>query len=278
MSTEPLHVKAEGWNHYIARQVGYRWPPICRDWFPNAGEESVAWHWKFFQYVFPLKDPRAFPALPNPDWSNDGRRTLDRYVSHIRDLANATVLTAKNGYHVYMATVDSEPEITETVSARDVTVGFLTMFRQCYAAGEEASFTRVSGLLARELTRRKMDIGPLKAWRRAEGTLRHTHLDHLILCQAAADGLVPQHLAEDDASHPDRAASPQQMIATVFYGDTIHWGDQRSAIEAWSAESPVIAVKRRFDALRAAVQLGHFYVGFGAVVGRATGALAVHEI
>jgi hypothetical protein len=123
MSTESLQVKAEGWNHYIARHIRYRWPPICRDWFPNAGEESVAWHWKFFQYVFPLQDPRVFPALPTPDWTSDERRALDRYVSHVRDLAYATVLTAKNGYHVYMVTLDSEPEITETVSARDVTSG-----------------------------------------------------------------------------------------------------------------------------------------------------------
>ena len=63
------------------------------------------------------------------------------------------------------------------------------------------------------------------------------------------------------------------MLAALFYGDAIHWGDQRSVIEAWNSEHEVIAVKRRFDALRAAVHLGHFYVGFAAVVGMATGDL-----
>lgn len=126
--------------------------------------------------------------------------------------------------------------------------------------------------------RHGVDLQTLKVWRRAHATLRHTHLDHLILVQAAADKHVPQHLAERNASHPSETDSPEQMIATIFYGDSIHWGERRAVIEAWNKDHAVFRVKRRFDALRAAIHLGHLYVGFAAVVGLATGALSRSEL
>jgi hypothetical protein len=276
MRTSLTPIRAEGWNHYIERQISSRWPPVCRDWFPDGGDVSLDWTWKFFQYVFPLEDPRSTVGLANPAWSPAERAALDRYLSHARDLAGAEVLTAQNGYDVYMATLDSEPEITETASARDATVGFLTMLRQCYAPTELASFQRVYNLVAREVDREAGKT--LKAWRRTHAALRHEHLDHLILVEAAGQALVPAHLAERNASLPSETDSPEQMIGTMFYGDTIHWGDRRTVIEDWDRGHAVFAVKRRFDALRAAVHLGHLYVAFAAVVGVTTGSLSRSDL
>ena len=103
-------------------------------------------------------------------------------------------------------------------------------------------------------------------------------MDHLILVQAALDEHVPKHLAERNASHPSQIEPPEQLIAALFYGDSIHWGEKRTVIEAWDNISPVIAVKRRYDALRAAVHLGHFYVGFAGIVGLASGDLAEEDL
>lgn len=270
-------IRAEGWNHHIERQITQRWPPVCRAWFPEGSDLSLDWTWKFFQYVFPLGDPRNFSALGDREWSQAEVTVLDRYLSHARDLAQASALTATSGYSVHMATPQAEPEVVENVSPRDATVGFLTMFRQCYAPDEPASFKRAYDLVARETHRQERDGEPLKTWRRAHADLRRTHLDHLILVQAATDGHVPQHLAERNASHPSELDSPQQMLSALFYGDSIHWGDQRPVIEAWNRHHPAIAVKRRFDALRAAIHLGHLYVGFAAVVGMATGGLSPGE-
>lgn len=278
MATERITVRAEGWNHHIARQIAPRWPPVCRSWFPDDSDESVDWTWKFIQYVFPLEDPRGTVPLSHPTFSEDDERAIDRYLAHARDLAAATALTARNGFSVYMATMDSEPEISESTSARDATVGFLTMLRQFYTPEELASFTRVSGLLIREMRLEGRELETMKAWRRAHAQLRQTHLDHLILVQAAADGHVPTHLGEQNAFHPSSIDSPQLMISTVFYGDAIHWGDHRSVIEAWNRDHAVMAAKRRFDALRCAVHLGHLYVGFAGVVGLATRRLARREI
>jgi hypothetical protein len=278
MAADRTTVRAEGWNHHIARQIAPRWPAICRSWFRDDADESADWTWKFFQYVFPLADPRGTVALADPTFSNDEKAAIDRYLAHARDLAATTVLTAPNGFSVYMPKMDSEPEISETTSARDATVGFLTMFRQFHTPEELASFTRISGLLTREMRLEGRELESLKAWRRAHATLRQTHLDHLILVQAAADGHVPQHLSERNASHPSSIDSPQLMINTVFYGDAIHWGDQRSVIEAWNRDHAVMAAKRRFDALRCAVHLGHLYVGFGGVVGLATRRLSLQDI
>jgi hypothetical protein len=273
-----MHVQAEGWNHYIERQIAPRWPAACRSWFPEGSDYPLDWAWLFFQYVFPLDDPRGVTPLAEPSFSDDEWAAIDRYLAQAQDLAGSTELTAQNGYSVYMETMSSEPEITETKSARDVTIGFLTMLRQCYSHDELASFTRLAKLVSREMHRDERDLAGLKAWRTAHATLRHTHLDHLILVQAAADGHVPQHLTERNASHPESAVSPELMMSAIFYGDAIHWGDQRSVIEAWSNQSAVMAVKRKFDVLRCAVHLGHLYVGFAAVVGVATGRLSPGDV
>jgi len=93
----------------------------------------------------------------------------------------------------------------------------------------------------------------------------------MILATAAADGLVPQAIVARNAHSPGTIDSPQIVIGAMFYGDTIHWGDRRSVIEASDCEHAVIAARLKFDALRAAVHLGHLYVGFAAIVGIATG-------
>ena len=185
-----MKIRAEGWNHYIERHIEQRWVPVCRAWFPEGTDASVDWTWTFLEYVFPLGDPRNFSRVVSAQWSRAERQVLARYISHSRDLAGATLLTARNGYSVHVPTAAFEPEITEDTSSRDATIGVLTMLRQGYSHDEEACFKRAYDLLGREIHRSAGDIATLKAWRRAHATLRSTHLDHLIIVRAAADGLV----------------------------------------------------------------------------------------
>jgi hypothetical protein len=100
----------------------------------------------------------------------------------------------------------------------------------------------------------------------------------MILAKAAADGLVPQAIGARNAHSPGEIDPPESMIGAMFYGDAIHWGDRRSVIEAWDSEQAVIATRLKFDALRAAVHLGHLYVGFAAIVGMATGGLGRDDL
>jgi hypothetical protein len=67
-----------------------------------------------------------------------------------------------------------------------------TMLRQLYSHDELASFKRACYLLSRELNREGRDLEPLKAWRQAHATLRHTHLDYLILVRRRRTGTSPQ--------------------------------------------------------------------------------------
>jgi hypothetical protein len=239
--SDQVVVRGEGWNHYVERNIDWRWDPVCRSWFPDDADVSLDWHWKFFQYVFPLDDPRDFQVPREPRWSPSELAILDRYLAHSRDLAGTTVLTARNGFSVNMTTSSSEPQIDEKASARDATVGFLTMLRQCYAPGEAASFKRVHSMVAREVHRDGQDSESLKAWKRAHAAMRHSHLDHLIVTRAASEGLVPSQVAERNSAHPSQTDSPEQMISAIFYGDSIHWGEERTAIEAWNSKDAVIA-------------------------------------
>ena len=255
-----------------------RWPSPLLGWFPSESDDFVDWIWKFFQFIFPLEDPRQFRP-PNVATLNDGDRlTLSRYLSHAEDLSTATVMTAKNGYEISQKTPDSNIVISETSSPRDATVGFLTMFRQCYSAQEAASFKRAHDLLAKASQGDPQCLEILKAWRRAHIALRTTHVDHLILVRAAEVGLVSAGLAQENGHHPDTVESPETMLSTVFYGDAIHWGNRRTALDSWNQAHGVITTKRRFDSLRAAVYLGHLYVGFAALVGLSVGAFEHGDI
>lgn len=49
------------------------------------------------------------------------------------------------------STPGAEPEITETTTDRDMTIGFLAMLRQCYSPEEDASFKRAHKLISREV-------------------------------------------------------------------------------------------------------------------------------
>lgn len=275
-------VRAEGFNMPIGRGAYLRWPVPLRPWFPEGADatEMLDWHWRFFQFVFPLADPREFPTLTDATRTEDESQLLRRYVSHARNLAETSVLSTKSGYTVSMETLGSEPEIEQKdVVANDATVGFLTMFRQCYSPQEEASFKRAYDLIGREAHRAGIDPQTLRAWKGAHAGMRRDHLDYLILKRASELGLVPPGVADHSKFGPQRHLdSPEQVLSTIFYGGAIHWGRHRTVVDSWDAGNELIAVQRRFDAVRTAVQLGHFYVGFAATVGRATGEIGRDEI
>jgi hypothetical protein len=277
-SDDIVEVQLEGWNEYIGRLVAHRWPPVLRDWFPDDADHSVDWHARFFQFVFDLPDPRECPTFIEPEWTSDERAKLQRYVAHARDLAGTTVLTARDGYEVNLPDMETEPEITEAKTAKDATIGYLTMLRQCYDHDEGASFSRAYKLVASEANRANLDLQFFRSWKRAERTLRVEHLDHLILKKAHKNGHIGAHVVNGNAHEPGKMATPADMLLTVFYGDAIHWGSHRSVIETWQSDHPFWAMKRKFDAVRAAVQFGHLYVMFAAVVGLATGELQVPEV
>jgi hypothetical protein len=271
VASDQKTIRAEGWNQYLKRKLTLRWEPPNKDWFPGGSDASLGWTWTFLQYVFSLPDPRQFAPITAPRLTADESSVLARYQQHAQDLAQSEVLTGAHGYSISRHTLNAEPDVHVTAPGRDATVGFLTMLRQTYAPQERASFRRVYDLIAREAHGEAGAIDALKAWKRAHGKLRSQHLDHMILVTAVGDGYVPSHLADRNATHPSQTLSPEQMISAIFYGDTIHWDEQRSTIEAWNEGHAAMTLKRKLDAIRAAVHLGHLYVGFAALVEHATG-------
>lgn len=278
MKDDKIRIRARGWNYVLEEQIDLQWVPPLRNWFPQGSDAFLDWVWKFFQFIFPLDDPRLFRAADVQALSDGEVAILARYLSHAKDLAGTTVLTARSGYEVSQETPDSNIVISETRSPRDATVGFLTMLRQCYSSQEPASFKRAYDLLAKAARDDPLALDTLKNWRRAHNSLRVNHVDHLILVQAAEAGLVAPHLAQGNGHHPEKVESPETMLSTIFYGDIIHWGNRRTALDAWNQAHGIITTKREFDSLRAAVYLGHLYVGFAALVGLSLGAFPSQAI
>jgi hypothetical protein len=262
-----VRIEAEAFSAAASR-LGLRWAPVFRDEMQNP--EAGDYINRRIQCAFPLDDPRDTPTAAG-SWSPDERAAFDRYIDHARDLAGSTLLTAGDHISVYQADQYSQPEITERFSPKDVTVGFMTMFRQFFATDEDASFKRVHGAVMREVKGSEPHKQVLRGWGKAQGQMRMYALEHLVLKALAEAGHIPKQAADYgfNPAHPDQRKAPQELLSIHWYGDMIHWGDKRDLLLR-SDHDRFWAANERVEALQAAVELAHLYINFSAVVAAVT--------
>jgi hypothetical protein len=256
-----------------AQEHALQWPPPMRDLMknPTAGD----YVWKRLHYIFHLPDPRLFPSSVT-GIADDERAVLGRFVQHARDLAGTTLLTATDSYMVRVSDTDGSVSVETELSDSDLTAGFMVMLRQCYADDEEASFSKVRTILERRLheTSDSDALDVLRRWRRAQASLRNKTSEELIQEAMIADGQLPKELVGPDGETRSPVVrppeSPHQMLQTFWYGSQVHWGKSRDALNEIQGD-PYQSARWEVEARQAAVDLGHFYVGFAVIVERALG-------
>lgn len=244
------------------------WTPVLQDKMQDPGAAAVVW--RRLSVAFSLADPRSARPASSDNWSPGEHGSFARYMGHAEDLAASSLLSANDSITVRIGDEDGEVTVEETTSAKDITVGFMTMFRQMYAKDEPASFKTVHGLLMRELKQDNAHKAVLVAWSKAEAQLRMYSLEHLVLQGLARRELIPIAAAEENPAHPDFNKPPQELLSMYFYGDMIHWGNKRDLLLA-SKQDSFTGAKERLDAVQAAIDLAQLYIGFSAVVGAITG-------
>jgi hypothetical protein len=95
-------------------------PMIERAQSPAAFE----YHWKLFDYVFALPDPRTFPKLPASLRPTD-QDVVDRYIRTARDLAESSVInSADAGMVVDIEDRTDIERVDLREPARDSQMGF----------------------------------------------------------------------------------------------------------------------------------------------------------
>lgn len=256
--------------------VPLAWPTPMRELLANPdGGDYV---WMRLHYVFELPDPRKLrPA--SVVLAAEEERVVARFARHARQLAGATLLGAQDTARFHFGPAMKDIQVETSLSAHDVTVGFMVLLRQCFADDEEASFSRVRQILGRHF-HEAGDVAAnntLKLWKDAHAAMRNKSLDELAQERLIEEGKLPALLpmpAGSVASPVVRApASPDLMLRTFWYGDYVHWGDRReeydtAMLDEWSAANWQIGARK------AAVDFTHFYLGFALLVERVLAAQA----
>lgn len=187
-----------------------------------------------------------------------------RYTGVCQRLIASTVFRGEGRVriNVLSGTVD------KVVPADDVTLGFAALLRQLFHRTEEASFDKVRQLLSRG-AHAAGAVAPsdvLRLWRDTHGTVLKHPISALIETMARSRGL----LSEGGASPGGRPLvsediTPRDLVDAFLYGDQLHYGKGREALERWRRDettAAMIEMNMRSDAL----MLAHFYSGVAGVV------------
>ncbi len=168
---------------------------------------------------------------------------------------------------------DGTADIQTQKSPRENVGGFITQFRQLYAKDESASYSDVVGIISR-LTRtttdsfqdRRQDI--LSAWRRAHGRLLQQRVEAIVARKHVNSAYVGQ--GDSPTPIPFEHARPTELISRYMYGEYIHYGEKREALQAFrKSESELIIELDYLNFLEAAIGLAHYYLGFSILATRA---------
>jgi hypothetical protein len=251
----------------LIQQRELDWEPPMRELMQKP--ENAVFVWKRLQYVFGLPDPREFPKVEAP-WATGERELLLRFIEHARSLAAASMLGADDNVRVSIADFTDEESIESELSPQDVTTGFLTMLRQCYADGEEASFSKAVKVLTKRLAEGELSdaLGIANQWRKAHAGLTNKSLEERVQEQMIQDGKMPGPADGPNTTVVRDPASPRELLLAFQYGGLIHWGKHRTALAALQRD-PFEAAMSDMAMRAAALDFSHFYLGFAVLIERA---------
>lgn len=231
---------------------------------PGLSPEVAAFWWRQIGYVFPLEDPRSFPAIGRDRFEESQLEVLDRYIEAAHELAGSEVLSGKHQVTVQM-TEDEDESIEAAFPKGENLRGFSVLFRQFYSDEETASFDRARKTLGEVAARiddseKGRRLEQLKAWKKAAGRMRGRQLEMLVLEQLVRDGRAPAGALE---LHRE---TPIHLISLYQYGELIHFGKQREKLKAVIEAGPFEENWTKMEFLIAVAGLCHLYVGFGLLV------------
>lgn len=264
---ESITVKAIAFSE-LAQKASLAWEVPMSELLKNA--EGGRRTWKRLQYVLRLADPRSFSA-PQIVLTQEERALLEQFVRQARTIAETTLLGAEESVTINIMDLTDEESIETIFSETDVTVGFMILLRQCYADGEEASFSKVSSILGRRINEHGDTTAQevLKFWHRAHKRLGNKTLEELIQLQLIASGEMPAHFAREDGQFESTVlpspAPPKELFAKLWYGGQVHWGKHRDDM-AESKADPFAYAMWEIATRQSAVELAHFYLGYALLV------------
>ncbi|ABK69428.1 hypothetical protein [Mycobacterium avium] len=240
-------------------------PPLQQ--YSNGDTKGFRHHWEKLDYVFGLPDPYVFPTIPLLE---DDQVAVERYIRMCRRLAGFSVINhgstlsvgsdADGVWHVHVVDPPSDESFLGTSAA----------FRQLHNDGEPASFINASNALFKAMKTLPEDQqtairGTVKQWRSARSKLQKHTLQTLTALKAGNATL------DNPVSYGN--INPEELIRTFNYGDSLHFGSERSQLDDLLVD-PRHEAYYRYAALSSIIGLSHLYFGFAVLVDSAIGGMA----
>lgn len=252
-----------------------RFEPPLIDRAPDP--EGFRFWWSQLEAIFEINDPRNFPSLPEV-MAGDERAIVDRFIEKAEELATSTALNFDGGIEVSISDDDGSETVTTNLPAPDVVAGFAALFRQFYATDERASFKAVSGILMRRAKeasdeRAEERREELRRWGKAQGKLRMFSVERLAHEKLIDEGKFPPIEEVRTGGYPD-PENPQQVISTFFYGEHLHWSEDKAAILVERERDAFEDARSKLFFLQASAGLAHLYIGYSVLARSALGLAA----
>ncbi|MEX7473067.1 hypothetical protein AB4Z39_25525 [Mycobacterium adipatum] len=237
-------------------------PPLIEH---AAGENNGFEHrWRMLSYAFGLPNPADFPVLPG--LTNDDKNVLRRYVRVCRRLAGYSAINDEVGLS-WSVKRGGTPDIKLTYPTDEAFAGTSLAFRQLHSEKENASFSKVKGLLMKAIKQLPPEEQAgardlVMRWSSARGKLMNKLLENIV---ATKVGKADENPAPDDFPFSYCNIDPQKLILKFNYGDVIHYsGEQESLSELLEGEAN--AAYHKHAVLLAITSLSHLYFGFAVLV------------
>lgn len=248
-------------------------PMSWRPWHYSLVEDprGIHWRWPVLQVYFGLKDPSTleFGGIAAP--TETQARHIRSYLTTVRVLATSIAVNSKASIK-FDALSAGQPgdDVVVVAPHSDALRALLTTLRQLFDPDEGSGFAFVHMRNALATAAHQAGLtdltAALKAWKKANTTLRREHLDAL-QHELAAELSEPEGLD----GGPRRLwpysieISSQTLIETFMYGEILHRDeDDARQIAAWDSD-PVVGPSMRQQAsadAQAFVDLFGAFAGF----------------
>lgn len=190
---------------------------------------------------------------------------LRRFVQTARDLAKYPAFNHRSALTTSFTSLSghirTEPDFPPKHEQQSVAI----QLRQLHGS-DEAAFNNVHGLLMQSANHaqdsdRKLRTEVLKRW----GKIRREVLKLSLRDRLEGVSLAIDYDLERVPVWKLEGPSPEEMIKLFFYGDRIHWGNQREEFERLMAE-PNQANAYEYEYLIASAEAGYFYMGYARLI------------
>ncbi|MFR9767751.1 hypothetical protein [Nocardia sp. SC052] len=252
------------------RPVSLTFPPPLQRFGTNPA--AFIYHWERLTYTFKLPNPEEFDALPFDELE---KRVVARFVTTCQNLAGYTVINDSTG-GMNITSKDGEWTLVAELPTHQEFTGISATFRQIHNDKENASFIAARRAiknailrLETEATRQKART-TIKAWSKAREALSGKMIETLI-CDRLMSG------APDSTPRSLQGIDPDYIIQTYNYGETLHWGNRREALEKLE-DDPTKEKFHKVCCLHSMTQLSHLYFGFAELCASALGYAKVTSV